>query len=170
MELNVLLDQIRTREAAATPGPLIVFNMEDAGHNCDDGDGRWQVWREDTAPYHGSVLEVSHNAHEEGQSDEAARQGAVAQAKVTGNQRGARERADAEFFAGARTDVPALLAIIDAMLKATDIIPIETRDLAGTARAAGFRKAMAAVRAAAEHARAQVTEPPAGTAQPVPQE
>ena len=98
---------IRARLEAATPGPWVVFDMDDAEKRKDEplnepGQGWYWVWSEPRLPYYGAVLEP--------ERDHPA---AIGSAAINDSEGGAQEQADAEFIAHARTDVERLLAALD---------------------------------------------------------
>ncbi|MCR6649736.1 MAG: hypothetical protein NVV70_16955 [Cellulomonas sp.] len=119
---DAYLAQIAAREQAATPGPLVAHDLGDDVYTSDDGHGWWWVWREEALPYYGGVLELDATFEVTGADGKVWKvAGAVGQASITDNRQGLVEKADAEFFAHARTDVPALLREVKALRGERDV-------------------------------------------------
>lgn len=97
------LDAIEARANAATEGPWECLDLSDADFDSKNERGWWWVWRAGIQHYAG-VLNTRDR-------DEA---GVIGEASITDSDDGDQERADAEFIAHARTDVPALVAEVRA--------------------------------------------------------
>lgn len=140
--------QIRARVDAATEGPWVVFDMDEAekrrGEPLNEpGQGWYFVWSEPRLPYYGAVLEPY-------RENEAA----IGSACIDDSEGGAREQADATFIAHARTDVPLLLDEVARLRAALDrvrevIEPSGPRSaMSGSPYSTGQWDAFATVRAA----------------------
>lgn len=133
---------IRARLEAATPGPWVVFDMDDAEKRKDEplnepGQGWYWVWSEPRLPYYGAVLEP--------ERDHPA---AIGSAAINDSEGGAQEQADAEFIAHARTDVERLLAALDEAR--AEVAEIAATALTIDRERMAAESALAAVRALAD--------------------
>jgi hypothetical protein len=102
-----VLDGIKVRLSAATPGPWVAHDLSDAVYSPDDNTGWWWVWQESKLPYYGAVLEPT---------DRSPNDGSIGVAAVDDNRTGVQEKADAEFIAAAPTDVARLAGVLEAVL------------------------------------------------------
>lgn len=106
-------EAIRARAEKATPGPWIKFDASDSNDVP-----WWWVWQESKLPYYGGVFEPDSDytikSHDDGRLYHVS--GAVGVSCVTDNKDLEQEEWDAEFIAHAREDIPALLAMRDAVL------------------------------------------------------
>lgn len=125
------LEAIRARAERATPGPWIKFDASDSNDVP-----WWWVWQESKLPYYGGVFEPDSDytikSHDDGRLYHVS--GAVGVSCVTDNKDLEQEEWDAEFIAHAREDIPALLAMRDAVLAmhpARKVVPDVTRYIVG---------------------------------------
>lgn len=104
---RTILAEIKARADAATEGPWVSHDLSDTVFNSENDAGWWWVWQESKLPYYGGVL--GPDAH--GSTD-----GSIGEASITDARDGHQEKADAEFIAHARTDLPDMAAALTAVL------------------------------------------------------
>lgn len=112
---------------AATPGPWLVFDM-DEGKPADEKvnrDGWWWVWQEARLPYYGGVMDMEkHGGDCDGSPGKCCRS-VVGIAEITDGDDPDKERADAALIAAAINALPALLALAEqhaALVEAVEVV------------------------------------------------
>lgn len=123
---------LRRAAEAATPGPWVVFDMDEAEKRKDEpmnepGEGWYWVWAENRLPYYGGVFEPEKHHPDCG--------AAIGEAKIVDGVGGKQEQADATYIAAASPDV--VLGLLDevealrAKLARVEVLATAWADAAG---------------------------------------